>query len=100
MATTPQDHKKKTETKPEAHPDQPFQFEHNGETFQLAASDDVLDAGFARRNRNLTQEQQFWALIEALADDAALAAIDEMKRPEFQDFQRAMYAHMGVELGE
>ena len=93
----PQDRKPKQETT-EAEVT-PFEFEHNGETYTLASAD-VLDAGFARRNRKLTPDDQFFTLIEELADEDALAAIDSMKKAEFDVFQRAFYAHSGIELGE
>jgi hypothetical protein len=98
MATTkkPQDHKSKVE----ANPDSPFVFTHDGETFELAAPSAVLTAGFSRKNRHKTLEDQFFTLIEALADDAALAAIDDMRKDEFQQFQIDFYAHSGADLGE
>lgn len=93
----PQDRKPK---KRAANPDEPFEFEHGGETFTLAAPSQVLTAGFARRTRDLPLANQFFEMVEALADADALAAIDEMQRDEFQQFQRDFYAHAGVELGE
>ncbi len=105
MATprTPQDRLPKREAaeKIEPHPELPFTFTGpDGETYQLAATEDILDAGFARRNRNKTPEDQLFTMLEALADDDALAAIDSMKKHEFLQFQRDFYAHTGAELGE
>lgn len=94
---TLQDHKpKKTQPDPSA----PFAFEHNGETFQLAAPEDVLTAGFTRQIRKLNQVDQLFTMIEALADEDALAAIDEMKKTEFERFQRDFFEHIGADLGE
>ncbi len=97
MAAKPQDHKKKTV---EARPDEPFDFVHDGETYSLRAPSDVLTAGFARKHRHLSLEDQFFTMIEALADEDALDAIDEMKKDEFTQFQLDFFAHAGVELGE
>lgn len=93
----PQDRKPK---KVAANPDEPFEFEHDGETFTLAAPSAVLTAGFARRTRHMDLANQFFEMVEELADEKALAAIDEMQKDEFQQFQRDFYAHAGVELGE
>ena len=93
----PQDRKPK---KVAANPDEPFEFEHNGEKYKLSAPSEVLTAGFARRTRHMDLANQFFEMIEALADEETLAAIDEMQKAEFQQFQRDFYAHAGVELGE
>lgn len=77
----------------------PFEFEHGGKSFTLNSAD-TLDAGFARKNRKLSPDDQLFTLLEALADDEALAAIDSMKKAEFEAFQRAFFAHSGIELGE
>jgi hypothetical protein len=77
----------------------PFEFEHNGESYTLASAD-TLDAGFARKNRKLSPNDQFFTVLEVLADDETLAAIDSMKKADFEKFQREFFAHSGVELGE
>lgn len=99
MATPrkPQDHKTK---QVEPSPDEPFEFEHNGETFTLAAPSSVLTVGWSRKNRHRGAEDLLFTLLEAIADEDALAAIDDMRKPEFIEFQKAFYAHAGVELGE
>ncbi len=93
----PQDRKPKKVTPT---PDEPFEFQHGGETFILAAPSEVLTVGFARKNRNRDQMDQFFTIIEALADADTLAAIDDMKKDEFHQFQLDFYAHAGIELGE
>jgi hypothetical protein len=98
---TPQDHKKKkTVVKREAHPDEPFEFEHDGEIFRLAAATKILSTKFARLNRNKSEIDQLFTMIEALADKPALDAIDDMMSDEFEEWTRDFYAHVGVELGE
>jgi hypothetical protein len=93
----PQDRKPKAVN--ESEEVQPFEFEHNGKTYTLASAE-TLDAGFARKNRKLNPDDQFFTVLEALADDDTLAAIDSMKKAEFENFQREFFAHSGVELGE
>lgn len=93
----PQDRKPKAVN--ESEENAPFEFEHNGETFTLASAD-TLDAGFARKNRKLTPDDQFFTVLEALADDETLAAIDSMRKQEFEAFQKAFFTHSGIELGE
>ncbi|QDG88868.1 hypothetical protein [Pseudarthrobacter sp. NIBRBAC000502770] len=78
---------------------EPFEFEHHGQTYTLASAD-TLDAGFARKNRKLAPDDQFFTVLEALADDETLAAIDSMRKQEFEQFQKAFFAHSGIELGE
>lgn len=99
MATPrkPQDRKPKTV---EARPDEPFEFEHDGQTYTLAAPSDILTVGWARKNRHRTLDDQLFTLIEAIAEDDALAAIDEMRKPEFEKFQHDFFAHSGITLGE
>lgn len=80
-------------------PDESFEFDHHGETFTLASAD-TLTAGFARKNRKLSPDDQLFTVLEALADDEALAAIDSMNKAEFEEFQRVFFAHSGIELGE
>lgn len=78
---------------------EPFEFDHNGKTYTLASAD-TLDAGFARKNRKLSPDDQFFTVLEALADEETLAVIDSMRKQEFEKFQRAFFAHSGIELGE
>ena len=64
----------------------PFKFTHDGKQYQLLPSS-VLDVGFARRMRKLTGEDQLFTVLEALADEETLAAIDDMHHEEFLQFQ-------------
>ena len=93
----PQDHKTK---QADPAPDEPFEFEHGGQTFSLSAPSEVLTAGFARKNRHRDSTDQLFTMLEVLADEAALDAIDDMKRDEFAAFTGAFYEHAGIELGE
>jgi len=100
-ARKPQDHlAKKTAEEDFLGATTPFEFEHNGETYQLAVADEVLTAGYARKNRHKSLPDQLFSMLELLADKETLEAIDDMGRVEFTAFQEAFYAHIGVDLGE
>ncbi|MGY4859506.1 hypothetical protein [Cryobacterium sp. AP23] len=77
-----------------------FTFRQGGEEFQLADAADVLQVGFARKNRHKSESDQFFTMIEILADEESLDAIDSMNKAEFKQFQLDFYAHNGVKLGE
>jgi hypothetical protein len=77
-----------------------FGFSHGGKDFQLADAADVLTVGYARKNRHKSESDQFFTIIEILAGDDALDAIDSMNKAEFKQFQIDFYAHAGVKLGE
>lgn len=101
MAQTrkPQDRQSK---KSKGNPTEPFEFTHDGETYTLAAPD-TIKTGFWRRNRGMGDTDAVFALVEKLADgddDPALDAIDDMSRDEFRDFQKALFGHMGIDVGE
>lgn len=94
---TPQDHRSPSIP---GRADEPFIFEHDGKTFHLAAATDVLTAGYARKNRQKSVEDQLFSMLEILADDDALDAIDAMKRDEFTKFQEDFFDHIGAKPGE
>lgn len=94
----PQDRKPKKATKNEDVVE-PFTFTHDGKEYTLQSAD-ILSVGFARKIRHLDQSSQFFEILEALADDDALAAIDGMHRAEFEQFTSDFYAHSKVHQGE
>jgi hypothetical protein len=63
-----------------------FKFQHGGKQYQLRPSSS-LTVGFARKIRKLREEDQIFTVLEALADEETLAAIDDMGHAEFQQFQ-------------
>lgn len=89
-AKRPTDRKTKKQDVPEA-----FSFEHDGETYTFKPTLEALTPGFIRRNRNNDAEFQY-GLVEALADDDALAALDSMT---FKDNARIM-AEFAEHAGE
>lgn len=70
----------------------PFKFEHRGREYQLLPSS-TLNVGFARRIRHLPEADQIFTVLEALADDETMAAIDTMGHEEFQQFQWKWQKH-------
>jgi hypothetical protein len=78
----------------------PFHFDHAGQSFELRPPAEVMTGGFIRKNRHLSTQNQFWLLVEALADEKALAAVDSMNASELKEFQTAFYKHLEVPLGE
>lgn len=97
-AKTPTDRKAKKGAVPEA-----FSFEHDGTSYTFKPTLDALTPGFIRRNRNNEAEFQY-GLVEALADDAALAALDGMSFKENARVMAEFAEHasdvLRVSLGE
>lgn len=92
----PQDRAEKT---PKDRSGEPFEFDHDGATYRLAPSN-TLTVGFARKIRKLHEADQFFTILEALADDDTLAAIDDMDKTEFTAFREAYFKFSGVTPGE
>ncbi|MBF6428722.1 hypothetical protein IU440_29155, partial [Nocardia cyriacigeorgica] len=43
---------------------------------------------------------QFFTVLEALADEDTLAVIDDLEQKEFQKLQTEWFRHAGVDVGE
>lgn len=87
MATTPQDHKKKTHT-----------FTHNGEDFTIPAFAS-LPIGVVRKSRKGKDDADtaFIILETVMGEDSPeLAAIDAMDAAEFNDFLQGWTQGAGV----
>lgn len=76
-----------------------FEFTHNGETYTLP-SFATLKAGLIRRVRNMDKADGLFAVIEEVANEDTLAAVDDMTMTEFGDMLRNWQRHAGVSLGE
>lgn len=50
---------------------------------------DALTAGWLRRNRDKSQEELGWEMLEKVADETTLEQIDNLPMGEFQDFMVA-----------
>lgn len=95
MPAKPQDHKRsKAEMASE-----PFEFEHNGETFTLPPSS-AIKAGMLRRFRKLDDLDVAFSIIEEVADEDALAALDDMDLARFNEVVSDWQEHIGVDAGK
>lgn len=56
--------------------------------------------GLVRKIRKLSEVDQFFTVLETLADEDTIAVIDDMTHDEFEDFQAEWFKHAGVDLGE
>ena len=99
-AKVPEDHKKKDD---DADLGGPFEFEHDGQTYETARIDSVVTPGFVRRHRSDTDIDVAYTMIEELCDAETLAVIDGMP---FADNAKVLAevgdrvgAFMKVELG-
>lgn len=95
----PQDHKLKAAEAEAAK--KPFPFTgKDGETYELpffSTSDAGLTSGFVRRNRK-NEAELIYTVVEALASDEALAALDEFSQAEFGDIIKAWQEAAGSDL--
>lgn len=61
---------------------------------------DSVKPGVIRKIRKLSDVDQFFTVLETLADEDTLAVIDELEQEEFQSLQEAWFKHSGVDMGE
>lgn len=61
---------------------------------------DSVKPGVIRKIRKLSDVDQFFTVLEHLADEDSLAIIDDLDQPEFQDLQTKWFEHAGVDMGE
>lgn len=79
------------------------QFEYTtkaGKTITLPRFQGCVNAGVIRRIRYQSEGQQFFTILEKVADDDTLELIDELSGDEFAEFRKAWYKHSGISLGE
>lgn len=97
-AKRPSDHKSKSVNSDH------FEFEHDGTTYALKPTLDIVTPGFLRKNRRRDDMDAFFTMLEELVDDyddftgesATLDAVDGMSRSEFTQLQKDFYAHLEV----
>lgn len=82
-------------------PTPPFQFTHDGDTFEIPAINEVK-AGVMRRvsGMNLGPVGMTWALLEQIATPEAIAALEDKPTREFDELCNEWMKHSGVVLGE
>ncbi|MET7741979.1 hypothetical protein [Streptomyces sp. NPDC005385] len=75
--------------------DKTFTFEHNGEelSFEKPFSE-VRTPKFLRANRKLDELDMVFTILEAIAGDDVLEAIDEMGEEDFAEFTRKVFKAM------
>lgn len=88
----PQDHKKPASQ-------DVFEFEHHGRTYTLPKFGS-WSAGLVRRVRKLSDVDATFTILEEVADEETLAAIDSMSTDRFNELQQDWAEHAGVSLGE
>lgn len=72
----------------------------DGETYELptfSMSDAGLTAGFVRKNRK-NDAELLYTIVEALATEEALGALDEFSPERFGEVMKAWQEHSGAEL--
>lgn len=68
-----------------------FSFEHNGETYTFEQSFDVVRSPrWLRANRRRDELDLAFTIIEELAGDDALEAIDDMSESEFEALSKKL----------
>lgn len=99
MATPkqPQDRKPKAS---DADSSEAFTFEHDGESYTLKPTLEYITPGFLRKVRKQNDLDAFFTILETLADDEQLEAIDSMTHSEFQQMNKDFYAHLKASRGE
>lgn len=101
MSNVPDNVKKpadKKAKKAEAEQDAAFSFEHEGDTYTLKPTWEVLTPGWLRANRRRDEIDSFFTMIETLAPDddgKTLEVIDNMDRDEFQKLMKNFYEFIG-----
>lgn len=78
-----------------------YSFEHKGETFTFEHDFDVIRSPkWLRQNRRRDEVDLTFTILESVAGDDALAAIDDMGEDEFIAFAKALDKAIGVSLGK
>lgn len=97
---TPQDRlRKATATELEA-TREPFVFEWKGNKYTLLPASEIKAGVFRRVARMDNELEAMFTLVEAVADEAALRALDEMPLADFGKVFQDWQAHSGAGLGE
>lgn len=76
-----------------------FHYDHNGQTVVLPKFKHT-PAGVVRKVRSKSEAEQIFTVLEALADDDALAIIDTMDTEQLQAFIAAWQKDSNVTVGE
>ncbi|MBO0747283.1 MAG: hypothetical protein J2O47_02965 [Acidimicrobiaceae bacterium] len=89
----PQDHRPKAAAKEAT--DGPFTFIHDGKTYTFEQSiESVVTPGWVRRHRSMNEADMTFTLLEEIAGDDALEAIDDMSWEEFGKLSDRLGKHL------
>lgn len=74
-----------------------FSFEHAGQTYTFEKPLSVVRAPrWVRENRRRDELDLMWTIVETVAGDDALAAIDTMSETEFDDLMKQLERDQGA----
>ena len=71
-----------------------------GDLIEAPHFEDAMTAGFVRKHRNDSVEEQMFALVEEALEDESLAAFDKLRPSEMEDFYTKWQEHAGISAGE
>lgn len=95
--TSPKPTARTAKPKVAAKDDALYSFEHDGKTYTFAKPISVCRApGWVRANRRRDTIDLLWTILEEIAGDEAMAAIDTMTEDEFNELQK----HFEREYGQ
>lgn len=78
-----------------------FTFEHDGKTYTFEKGfEEVRSPRWLRANRRRDELDLAFTILETIAGDEALEAIDSMSEDEFTDLAKRLNKEMGASLGE
>lgn len=78
-----------------------FSFEHDGQTYTFERSLDVIRTPrFLRANRRRDEVDLTFTILEEVAGDEALDAIDAMDADQFKAFAADLDKAVGIALGK
>ncbi|WP_312715464.1 hypothetical protein [Corynebacterium flavescens] len=69
-----------------------FHSEATGADITIPWIHNAITAGWLRKNRKTDPEERGWAMLEKVADEETLAAVDNLPMGEFQEFMGAWQA--------
>ncbi|MBF6428705.1 hypothetical protein IU440_28945, partial [Nocardia cyriacigeorgica] len=72
-----------------------FHYETEDGTEVILPRFDSVKPGVIRKIRKLSDVDQFFTVLEALADEDTLAVIDDLEQKEFQKLQTEWFRHAG-----
>lgn len=76
-----------------------FTFTHDGETYTFEKPFSVVrNPKWIRENRRRDETDITFTILEELAGDKALGAIDSMSMPEFEKFQKSLNKAMNPDF--